>query len=785
MNVRSDKTNLRPPNGRQAKRKQRREKRKQQLKAKAKKKKEMRMPRTVDQTAKQRMQDPRNSAVTTSSIIGAKLSTQVSTVVIESVVDANTLIGLAMGYLSVANQRGYAAQADDPSYPYWSCAYAVGVLASACSASAPLAIKVPTWMAIVLNALMPKTVPNRQGLATYRFVVEGALVPPINGIVFGPPAYALGSPFTVPTPGTTISDGFPVAVNPAAYTDANGVLAWASLMNFMEWDTARTKNDANKIVVWSSVARGLKDVSAFAPNFSNIGGGLDGLGGFGATAQLEVPVFTPLLANFIEQSVPNPLSNRYPNFLANVAGDPVFLGAAASSFYKLDEWATQNPPKIHCVDFLEFVEVMCFYIQSLIEQWGADQSNNPEVIDGVNLNLDLTCPLSLQEFQYILRNTMMCAFRDTQPAVQSLYPVTPATNSDNQFVAFQAAAPSCALQDTGMILPIPLIENIRALSGRRVGNGNKVSHYVPCLGMYYNDELDAIDYQVGLTLGGVDYTYPPFAAAPQLPLQDANASLVNAFSSSVNDYVQINDPERLGSLTSIWNRYIQNWPATYSVPTGVLGNELGINAVCSINVTRHWFPLSSSARLTDHVKKVTVVDSKGTHVERAPKDLPVLKKELSKKMLDDKIYRGDPRMAAYVAPSSPYSFRTYAVTTSQSAILAAPFNQVQNVWILPVNNALGSTTSTGETFYTRYQELMQEPFSAIATSGNDGISLGEMHGRYANQMTHNRTAPESTWIQFFNEMAALGRGGILSGLVNSFLGPGAGDAVAGVLGALI
>jgi len=719
---------------------------------------------------KVRHNDPRNSAVTSSSAVGNRLTNQLNTVVIQNVLDFDALIGMSQAYVAYANQRGYSSTTSDPSYPYWASCYMTQVLASACSSTTPRAIRMPLWLAAVCNALLTKSAPMKQGIATYSYIVNVA-IPSSEGIIVGPLAYGYGSPWTYASTPVVGSNGFPQCIESAVYTEANGVVAWTSLMNFMSTDTSSFMAASNKIVNWADCTECLTDVSAFCPVTTQMGGGVDGISGFGATAQSEVPIFTPFLAQLLQNNPGQPLNNRYPTYLQNVAGDPFFLAGAATAFVPMTEWGSRNPPKFHCIDFNEFLELMALYITRLYQSWGNDATNVPASIDPAFNPVTLQCPLTLEEFSFLLRNTLMSAFRTTQPAVQALYPITPATGNDNQFVAFQAGPNTCSIDDTGVLLPTPVIENVRALIGRRVGAGKGAQHYVPVLGVYNSDVINNNDYQVTLVIGDTPTVLNPFAA----PLAtNTNADLINGYSSSVGSYLQINDPGRLTTLTSFWNNWVTSWPSVYSVPLGQMGNELGINALCSINLTRHWFNDNDTERM------ITPVLMKVEAVQRVPPRKVEAEKvgTLEKRKSAKQIRFRDPR--SVVPDATPYGQRNSAVVTSQSPFLSVPFTEVQNTWILPVNNASGSTPPTSVAFYTRYQELMNEPFSAITTSGNIGVGLNDLHAQFSALLVHGRDAPPSTWIQCFDEMARLGRGGILSALVDGFLGKGTAKSIASV-----
>jgi len=97
-----------------------------------------------------------------------------------------------------------------------------------------------------------------------------------------------------------------------------------------------------------------------------------------------------------------------------------------------------------------------------------------------------------------------------------------------------------------------------------------------------------------------------------------------------------------------------------------------------------------------------------------------------------------------------------------------------------------NTTGPGQrfTFFTRIQGLTGEPFSVPTSNGDDGLELSFLHGQFAARMVKGRSAQTTDWDKFFAECAALGRGGILSGLAAAFLGSVAGPTVGAIASAV-
>jgi hypothetical protein len=271
-------------------------------------------------------------------------------------------------------------------------------------------------------------------------------------------------------------------------------------------------------------------------------------------------------------------------------------------------------------------------------------------------------------------------------------------------------------------------------------NKADVQSYVPVLGQYFDDALVAADYS--FTAAGVNYpsfTVPTFKKyttdaktqkrteniVPELPI-----SLVDGNSSGV--YLFINDPNQLRSLAMLWDDWIKTTGLqNFSVQLGTFGTEQGIKPLCSIAMTRHWavIPPSMKIKLQDFVDERFKV----------------------RKRTFQTIYSG----------------RSVLADTSQGTILAAPYEQVLQTWILPVNH-VQVTTDVNNTQLQRWQAMMGEPYYVPVTTGETGLSLDTLHDNYASKMVKSKLAQGDDWTEFFKTMAQQGRGGILSALGGFF-----------------
>jgi len=462
------------------------------------------------------------------------------------------------------------------------------------------------------------------------------------------------------------------------------------------------------------------------------------------------------LASCVEDTfIVAPVTRNF-NWSMPIAGDPTFLGCLMSTVLSTRELSAKRTNRIKNIDFLEFGDTVAIWVQKIVQAYITDIQSSTGEIPIASRDACL-CPITLQEMLLLLRNLMMGAFKDSQAAVQGILPFRPSGNTDNEFTPFVASATQCALNTLDMILPTPLIENIRALSARKVkfpASAHDILHYLPNLGQYYMDTLQSSDYQVNFTIGGVEVGVNVFKTGAiwektemdskgnyiKSDMVETAISLIDGTAGST--LVYINDPEQLKMRIDLWNGWFQNSGVNqFSCGAGTYGSELGINVLCSIAMTRTWTVFGGGYRRFDDksapkpiLKKTTIVDKRFATTQK-------------KYMLN-----------------TPYSFRKAVIDTSQGEILSAPYEQVLGTWILPCNDdeaIIGSES----TVIQRYQFMMDEPHSITRTSGETGVSLSALHGVYASKMTRSKLAPTDDWSNFFVEMSRIGRGGILTGLV--------------------
>lgn len=698
-------------------------------------------------TTKQAKNDPRTQK---SGEQALSLTNQTNAVTVTVPLAINQLANIALAYVSKAFEKGFNANDNSPNAAVNAWGYIVDVLVAYATGGVPMATQLPLWMRCLGDMLSPKTVPFEQGRISYAFTLDNTnFVPRPEGIFdIGFQSYGYEWCFGYPNPTGTV-DGFPI-LNAPSYTkgDTN---SFQSLIQFMAQnvgDPRRAKQ--SQLVPLSFQTKWKNDVSIYSVTTQQEGLGSGNVGGWAAEAQLEVPIFAPLLS-VVTTGITNPLTgfaNRFYNRCTQAAGDAIFVGNALCAYYPMQQWKSVRKPKFHAIDFNEFADVLAQWVAGVVQAY----INDPEVQTMVNTNIPgnrnmaltpgIVCPLTLQEMMLLLRNVMMSAFKDTQAGVQSLYPRLPgATNDPFGFVPFTTGAGTCCIASTDMKLPAILIENIRALVCRHVAHTPRdVQQWIGVVGEYFDDRLVADDYVVTDPETHIETLV--FQTDPQIQemvfdpktnkvmaksLVEVEISLVDG-GTGVN-FVAINDNNRLKALTALWNTWISvNNLAQYSSQLSTFSTELGISSLTSITMTRHWLVTPQSAQLNDA------------------------------RFVDKRLVK------ARLLSNANYGQRMAIATTSYSVILNAPYEQVQSWWILPTNYLHSGPTFASQTLLQRTQELSGEPYCATTSSGATGMVLSEIHSTYASKMLRARNAPLSDTDNFIAEQAAAGRGGILSAI---------------------
>jgi len=721
------------------------------------------------------------------------LANQLNTITIGKVLQLDNLVWVANGYISRALERGFAAGASGTAVPYFAQIFMVNLLAAYAQDQQVPVVQIPYWLLCLGHAISPKAVTFAEGKVSYKFSIPQTLpyvgVSPTQFIGYAP----YGFFYTLNPSGGVPVNGFPtVAPGGGGYTEQQGASAFQELVQFMA-NAAKT-NPMSRLVPSSQDTPYKTDPSAFGTFALAEGLGSTGTGaGIYGQCQLEVPIRNLVLSlvSSGEDTVFTNLPTRNFNQALPVSGDPTYLGAMMSTVLDKKGIKSRKNARLKPVDFFEFGDTLAIFVQQIVQGAidDASQFNGSGVISGDTVQ-KLLCPNTLQETLIMLRNTIMGAFKETQSAVQGIYPFRPSSGADDEFVPFVSSANTCLINALDMQLPEALVENMRALSARTVAvkrpvfatKKSKATQrywYIPILGARFMDNLNSSDYTVVYkdSVSGENVTVPVFANGAiweksdrdvkgnvvKTMLVEAPISMVDGSTGTTMAF--INDPESLKILISLWNNWIMSsGVSAISSKLITLGTEKGINVLCSISMTRLWNTAGGFRKTDNHRTRSSSIEDK-------------------KSVVSDVRMRAAKRRPLVVGP---YATRRVIIDVSQGIILSAAWEQILQTWILPLVDD-EEVEAQQSTIIQRWQFMQLEPLAIARSSGETGITLSSLHFTYASKMTKSKLAAQNDWGQFFAEMAARGRGGILSGLVAGLVGaafPGISGVANTIAGAL-
>jgi hypothetical protein len=651
----------------------------------------------------------------------------------------SSLIGVCIGIVSSAMQRGLYGEAQEPFDPYTAFNYLLGILSSYAANSIPQVEAVPRWLSIIGQALINKKIKSKGGFIDYAFDITA-----FSGSVswlqaMGPSSVNKNWNVGVSS-GTTVNNNFTIFVAPPAYNPLNGPGSFLEMCEFLANGTIGTPmQDMFKMVPPGEQNIMTDDISAYAVSGANPGSGFGGQGGFVTLITNEVPISAPIFSQFaLPTGQLTTQASRSSMFSRAGAGDSIFLGSALVNLLTPDSLKFKRPAAFHCVDFLEFLDVIAQWVSQLQQKACSDpQFDLVASGNGTLTNQALICPITLQELGIILRAYMMNVFADSQPGVQSIYPYVPGEQIDPAFVPFVCGAGTCAVPlGCTPLFPLPFVENIKSLSMRTNygtrGAKKNPAMFLPILGQYNVDSLAAAQYVYNPPQGE---PMPSFTVVPSggfyNTLKNAKGepntsetiiSYIDG-SASGNVYVGINDPGAIQILVGYWNGWITTYMATYSDPLQSLSTDGGVPGLQLASQTAYWTVTGSTAktRMLDSRYKATFVQNQ-------------------------------------------YAGRSVVARSFFEPPLAAPFTEIFAQQIVPIMELDFTANPYQNTEFLKMATALGEMNTVVQLQGTPSASLATLHTNYAQNMTHARNGAVSELAKFYSQQNTNGTGGILSSI---------------------
>jgi hypothetical protein len=703
---------------------------------------------------------------------GNRLQSATPTMPIEVPVSETVFHGVPFALITEAIRRGYS-NSDNPNNPFLAYNYLIFIVEQVALGAVPSAIDVPLFLAWYLQAIKPKSVPYKDGKISYKWIFTQASTP-VSTEQLGPAAYNIVGTFYVPNPSgspinTTIPPLQPPTIN---YSIADGQLALTSVFQYL----AQTGLPQMRLVSILAKNEFSNDVSAFGINRGDPGGGFAGVGGFGNQVSLETFIRTPLASCHVAvvDGTDN-IARWTAKKIGYSGGDSILAGGAFMRCRIPLQVRTKAKWPIKAYDGNSWDDVLFRAWQMAV----ANAFSDPDTITAIDaygegplaaiqaVMLPFLCPLTGYEAQLMNRNTYMLAFKDSQTMVQSLYPIIPTSNSDNQFAFYTSTVGTCPIESTATPLyPVPWLENIRASTILTCATPSGVQMVIPGVGKYSLDQLDYTQYDVTVQYRDVEYTLSLFASeadesrvklaktteernkekkrpdTPDMqkfkqvagkgkekksPTAEAYVSLYDG--SYEGTYYQINDPATIGLYVQAWNAAIRGPVQPYFASLDSLGNDGGIDCLRVSPYTTIWGPLPDQ-----EAKKINHHPRLGT----------------GKK---------------YGSINTVYDQRAIVAVTAQFPPDTAAWENILGSWetgILlnnPNQTTLGTSVSP-----IRVQNLYEEPYFIPIGTPESFVTLGNRHASFAQQCVRARGALPSKSDEFLSQAAAKGRGSILSTL---------------------
>jgi hypothetical protein len=678
--------------------------------------------------------------------------------------NVQSVTGVSLAIISYALQRNFAAIAPDPNFPYHAYVYIGTMLQSAMSSGSPKSQKVPMFLKDLMDALSPCHVKFANGFQAYNWDLDfDASAAPYT---FDLRPTGLPRSWNCGVVSTTLVNNLWHTINPpVAYTEADGVKAWTSLLQFYEGLAIDQRQ--MRIVDAGGPGRYIQDVSTFAAVGKVLGNTGTDIGGFGAVASSEVPITNPLFAAFAKipsGQITDP--GRFPAYNIAKSLDSIAIGGILASGFCPSIVSSKLYPVLKNVDFMRFVEVLALWITGAARfAAGSEENKGYLEIDAAAFTLQMT----LQEFEFLLRNVMMNAMSNTQFFVQGCYP-TDNFNNTNPFLPFVSGQGTYPVNEgTDMRLPQFFIENIRSLTAV-VQNGPNPISFIPVLGKYAKIELNWKDYYYLIPGSEVPQYifFDPTSAVREVvsikgKLQESLGaetviSLVDGTTGS--SYVAINAPFAMTTLSEKWNQFVDKVSPFVNTLT-TLGNDAGISVLRMVTNTQIHFTNQEGHPSMPPGRKV---------VDR------VLPERFEKRFGPD-----------VLTSTSPYQKVMLHAWNFYDAPKAQPFQLIQNIWIGTDFQLWFNGTGNEIVTEVKIVSYAREPNVMTYTGGDDQPSFYLKHLQYANMMLRARNGEVSMQDKLLVELEKEGRGGILSSLVGGLIktiAPGSAhvvDSIAGVI----
>lgn len=481
---------------------------------------------------------------------------------IKAAFSAQSVSMLASGIVLSAVKRGWLVGNPDVNSGdvYYAYRYLIEIFLNTMNNRTLILQTAPLWFWEVLAALKPKTVNFKTGTIAYSWEEGPALsfpervqVSPSSHIYYGAADVSLGD-----------VNGFPIlAPPPNPYTPELGSAALSKMWGYL----SQQGSPLGKVVPEPDKLVLAKDSSAFAMVYGEFGSSYAETAGVYNTVQSETPLTAPLFAKFSQY---NMTKYRASQYYRRAIGGPCAIGPSLMSFTEPIHMKNKISPIIKHFNFDDYAQRLAFTLITALQKASEISATK---VDPVLY----TCPLTAQQFQLMLRQSLLPHFDNefAQDVYWEQNPQSPVQGTVN-FLPFIVgpngnAITSVAIQpkfpkffaefvrgSTGFTLPLPRGGFLRWIS---VLGRNPDAPVIP-----------NYKYEVGGTSALL------FNTATEVPINLIDASYNTG---NQNGYVDLNGLE-YNKYVSAWNNWITG------IPTLVALTQVGEARPCQALRSTIW-----------------------------------------------------------------------------------------------------------------------------------------------------------------------------------------------------
>jgi len=658
---------------------------------------------------------------------------------------------LATGIVLSAVKRGWLVGNPDVSSGdvYFAFRYLIEIFENTMNNKTLILQAAPVWFWELLAALKPKTVNFKTGTIAYTwekgpdqgFSVSLA-VSPTSVIFFG-----AADPVNAGD-----VNGFPILSAPSQPYDSElGSAALSKMWGYL----AQQGSPLGKVGAEPAKLVLARDASAFAMIYGEFGASFLETAGVYNTIQSETPLTAPLFSKFSQY---NSIQYRASQYYRRSIGGPCAIGPMLMSYTDPLQMKNKVSPIIKHYNFDDFVQRLAFTLISAIQKASEIAATK---IDPVLY----TCPLSTQQFQIMLRQSLLPHFdneyaQDVYWQENALSPIQGTVN----FYPFIVGPNGVAITSTTIQPKFPkfFAEFVRGATGFTLPL--KRGGFIRWLSVLGRNPSAPVIPNYKYEVAGTSAVL--FSDTVQAPINLIDASFV---SGNQTGYVDLNGLEYNKYVTS-WNNWITG------IPTLMALTQVGESRPCQALRANIWTQLlRTEATQTLNGKPVVPVSAQSK------------RKTLGTKM--------ELSLRANPSPTeTDYTSTVAIVGLTGNNNFPSPLLKFLNAMFLPV---FWTNSDAQEGSTTAYQANAIEPYYLPSSNGPLGNLISTVNAaEYVNMYQKNLTAAsidvKATSNNSLSEMeveldklTTSGYGGFFTELVaniaDGFGGKGIGD-VARVVG---